>query len=230
LPAGTYNLLVQPSAPGFGFTSPSTGLQSVVLANNGVLSHIDFGLKREASPWQNQILNEDVDNHGTVDPLDVLILINEINRNGSRPLDGSGLNSPPYYDVNGDRTLGPLDVLQVINYINRNSGGGGEGETSASMAAPTPQSAAPFPSFVSDLRSLQRATSIVFDSTSIGRRASVGPERCGCPACTSFAPSGESSPAVLDIASVSQTKKPVHAKAAKLDEALIDHVLSNAIE
>ncbi len=219
LPAGTYNLLVQPSAPGFGFTSPATGLQTVVLASSAILSHVDFGLNRESSPWQNQLLNEDVDNKGTVDPLDVLILINEINRNGSRPLDGSGLASPPYYDVNGDRSLGPIDVLQIINYINRNSSrGNGEGETALMIGPTTSPSPTPFHSFVLDAR--DNTTRIVSNSTSVGRLTSNGPERCGCPACTSFSQSGESSPAILDIATANHPKKPTVEQSPTLDSAL----------
>ena len=223
LPAGTYNLLVQPSDLGYSFTSPSTGLQTVVLASSGVLSHIDFGLKREPSPWQNQLLNEDVDNLGSVNPLDVLLLINEINRNGSRALDGSGTTSPPYFDVNGDRNVGPLDVLQVINYINRmSSGGGGEGEAASFVKMPSSKLQSPFTSFVLDAQAGQPTTWIVSNSTTVGRRELTGPERCGCPACTSFAPSGESSPAILDIATASNSKKPTVAEASKLDDSIVN--------
>ena len=201
LPSGTYKLLVQSSDLSYVFTSPSTGLQTVVLPSNGIQSHVDFGLKREPSPWQNQRLNEDVNNQGTVDPLDVLVLINEINRAGSRALDGSGLSSPPYIDVNGDRSIGPLDVLLVINYINRaSSGGSGEGETTSFVKMPTAESKSHFSSFVLDALAEQPTTWIVTTSTTVGRRELTGPERCGCPACTSFAPSGESSPAIVDIA------------------------------
>lgn len=221
LPAGTYNVLVQPSDPGFAFTSPATGLQTVVLASNGIQSHIDFGLIRVASPWQNQTLNEDVDNGGTVDPLDVLILINEINRNGSRALDGSGITSPPYYDVNGDRTIAPIDVLQVINYINRTSAlGVGEGETASLTMMPLADSPSPFASFVLDARAEQPTTWIVSSSNARGRRVSSGPEQCGCPACTSFAPSGESSPAIIDIATASKSKQPTAKQASQLDDSL----------
>jgi hypothetical protein len=221
LPAGTYNLLVQPSDPGFAFTSPTTGLQTVVLASGGIQSHIDFGLVRVPSPWQNQTLNEDVDNGGTVDPLDVLILINEINRNGSRALDGSGITSPPYYDVNGDRTLAPIDVLQVINYINRSSAlGVGEGETTSFAMMPIADSPSPFASFVLDAKAEQPTTWIVSSSNTRVRRVSSGPEQCGCPACTSFAPSGESSPAIIDIAAASISKKPTAKEASQLDDSL----------
>jgi hypothetical protein len=64
-----------------------------------------------------------------------LIVINEINRNGARPLEGSGIVAPPFYDVDGNRNIEALDVLIVINYINANLGNGegdsGEGESTA---------------------------------------------------------------------------------------------------
>ncbi len=228
LDAGTYKLLVQPSDPGFEFTNPTTGLQTVVLASSGILSHVDFGLNRVPSPWQNQSLNEDVDKLGTVDPLDVLILINEINRNGSRPLDGSGLTSPPYVDVNGDRLLGPLDVLQVINFINRTSSrGGGEGETVSFAMMKTTDSLPPFTSFVLDARAEQPSSWIVSSSNSRGRRVSNGPEQCGCPACTSIAPSGESSPAIVDIAKANNSNLPTAKQATKLDDALTNRAFES---
>ncbi len=69
--------------------------------------------------WTNPILPFDVDNDGGLSPLDVLVLINEINRNGSRALDPINDVRPPYFDPNRDGFLSPLDVLFVINEINR---------------------------------------------------------------------------------------------------------------
>jgi len=204
LPAGSHRLRSQSSIPGFEFTNPSSGIQTVFLAAASIVTHADFGVKRVPSPWQNPTINEDVNNLGTVDPIDVLILINEINRNGSRPLDGSGLTAPPYLDVNGDRNLGPLDVLQVINYINsRGRSGNGEGETlltSVFDASPSPSSAVPFTSFVMDLQAALPTTWIIESSTTRGRREVTGPDRCGCPACCSFSSEGEASASIVDIA------------------------------
>jgi hypothetical protein len=69
--------------------------------------------------WTNPTLPYDVNNDRSVDPLDVLALINEINRSGSRFLDPVMDVSPPYYDPNPDGSIDPLDVLAVINEINR---------------------------------------------------------------------------------------------------------------
>jgi len=220
LPAGTYNILVQPNNASLVNTNPVNGIQTVVLASNAVLSHIDFGLKQIPSPWQNPILNEDVDNRGSVDPIDVLILVNEINRAGSRSLEGTP-QVAPFLDVNGDRNIGPIDVLQVINYINRNrSGGGGEGPATSPIAHPSVNTPAPLPSFVLDAWSERSMTRIVSNSAKVGRLGNSGPEQCGCPACCSFSPNGESSPAIVDIAAASHHRKPTVIEAARLGETL----------
>jgi subtilisin family serine protease len=71
-------------------------------------------------PWQNTRDKYDVNNDGNVSGLDVLVLINELNRNGARELPpiGPGTAPPPYYDVSGDGNLTVIDTLQVVNYIN----------------------------------------------------------------------------------------------------------------
>jgi hypothetical protein len=53
-------------------------------------------------------------------PYDVLLLINEINRNGTGrlPVRTAEHQHLPYDDVNGDGHLTPLDVLMVITHIN----------------------------------------------------------------------------------------------------------------
>ncbi len=75
------------------------------------------------SAWQNKENPLDVNADGFVVPLDALLVINEINANGSRPLDTppspTGPETPPpYLDVNGDEFLSPLDALLVINELN----------------------------------------------------------------------------------------------------------------
>jgi hypothetical protein len=74
----------------------------------------------------------DVNGDGYVTPIDVLLLINEINRNGPRSLT-AGVLGGPFYDVNRDWTLTSADALNVINRINRSNSqpSGGEGEFSA---------------------------------------------------------------------------------------------------
>jgi hypothetical protein len=74
--------------------------------------------------WHNAELPADVDGNQSVVPLDALILVNELNRGGSRPLlepagiEGESFRQSMYYDVNNDGHLSPLDVIQVINVLN----------------------------------------------------------------------------------------------------------------
>ena len=84
---------------------------------------------------QNPTNRFDVNNDGTVSPADVLMGINDLNVNSSRPLDFPNALAP-YFDVSGDDTHSPADPLAVINFLNaRQAGGGGEGETSGGNAA-----------------------------------------------------------------------------------------------
>ncbi len=72
-----------------------------------------------ASDWQNASLKRDVDNSSLVTPLDVLLLINNLNTDGSRELPSRSQHTgDPFYDVNGDNFVTPLDALIVINAIN----------------------------------------------------------------------------------------------------------------
>ena len=80
------------------------------------------------SIYQNPRSRFDVDDDGTVSPLDVLVLINLLNSQApSLPVDG--LPGPPaYVDVNADNRVDPLDVLDLINHMNSLSNGEGEGD------------------------------------------------------------------------------------------------------
>ncbi len=85
-------------------------------------------------PWQNPILNVDVDDKDGVIPLDALIIINYINLHpGDTSLPDPPAAPPPYYDVNGDNAIAAIDALQVINYLNDQIEGEGESTTSANF-------------------------------------------------------------------------------------------------
>lgn len=86
---------------------------------------------RTARPWHNPVCREDVNNDNAVTPLDVLTLINDINRQGSRQLSSQpapGEPLWPYLDVTGDNMASPGDVLAVINYLNAKVFGDPEAE------------------------------------------------------------------------------------------------------
>ena len=72
-------------------------------------------------PWTNPRHSCDVNDDGSITPLDVLVLITEINTSGLRKLPMPplpGQFAPPYLDPSGDGELWPLDVLIVVQYLN----------------------------------------------------------------------------------------------------------------
>lgn len=127
IPAGNY-VIEATAQSGFQVVSPANATRSVALSMGAAESNINFGIASALSPWQNPTSRHDVNNDGVVSHLDALVVINEINRNGARTLDGSSIQAPPFYDVNGNREIEALDVLVVINFVNANSGNG-EGES-----------------------------------------------------------------------------------------------------
>jgi hypothetical protein len=70
----------------------------------------------------------DVTGNGSIDPNDVLEIINFINAFGPQPAPTPDPPVPPYLDVTGDGFVAPDDALDVINYINGKSDGEGESQ------------------------------------------------------------------------------------------------------
>jgi hypothetical protein len=71
------------------------------------------------TPFQNESQPEDVDEDGWITPLDALLVINDLNRNGPRSLVDSGERPEHLVDVNGDDYASAVDALLVINRLNR---------------------------------------------------------------------------------------------------------------
>jgi Dockerin type I domain len=70
------------------------------------------------SPKHNRVNPADVNRDGIVEPVDVLVTINVLQRHGSDvEVSILGENDRAYCDVNGDFYVSPLDVLQVINFL-----------------------------------------------------------------------------------------------------------------
>ena len=89
---------------------------------------------------QNFINPLDVNADSSINPLDVLLLIDRLNQSGSHSLANTQLVQNQWVDVNGNQVLDPLDVLQVIDYLNRSTDGSyrGEGEADSNESlAPT---------------------------------------------------------------------------------------------
>ncbi len=87
------------------------------------------------SVYQNPKAKLDVNSDERVDPLDVLTLVNSINRLGSVRLPFDRPPNEAYLDPDGDGFLSPLDVLEVINAINNRGSGGAEGEAGVELGA-----------------------------------------------------------------------------------------------
>ncbi len=71
--------------------------------------------------WRNGALPYDVNNDGAVSPLDALLILNELNRDGPRRLphpDQADVPPPPFLDPSGDGFVTPLDALLVLNELN----------------------------------------------------------------------------------------------------------------
>ena len=90
-------------------------------SGSGVISGSLSFLVRDNDParWTNPNNVFDTDNSGGLNPLDALLIIDEINRSGSRVLDPTLDAGLPLIDPNRDGALDPLDVLFVIDEINR---------------------------------------------------------------------------------------------------------------
>lgn len=83
---------------------------------------------RSTVPWQSPDNALDVDGDDFVAPIDVLIVINELNdqqhSDGQRRLIGLPAPGVGLFDVNGDGFATPLDALQIINFLNSDEGEG----------------------------------------------------------------------------------------------------------
>lgn len=93
-----------------------------------------------SSPWQNPRDNKDVNGDSFVSPIDVLILINQLNRFGSGRL-GKRRPAFDFIDVDGDGFESPLDPLLIINWLNSHMGDGEDQEARSIPSIPPFRSA-----------------------------------------------------------------------------------------
>ncbi len=110
-----------------------------VADDDGAVSNeamVNIGIVNDPFPWHNRGNGLDVNADGSVSPIDALLIIIELDANGSTVLPplSAGNSPPPYLDVNEDGIVAPNDVIQVINFLNANANGEApEGEFSNSV-------------------------------------------------------------------------------------------------
>lgn len=151
-----FSITFDPISPGV-----KEALVTVDFATAGTYSFAIRGTGLAPAPaWQNPRDQFDVNNDGAVSGLDVLVTINEINRNGQHELPplGPGTTPPPYYDVNGDGSISLLDTLKVVNFINSRP-------PAAITASETPVSETPSTSPATSLSARIEAADLLFSTT-----------------------------------------------------------------
>lgn len=131
-PSGQF-LLTGPLSMGLFATLPEDGTYTMALIGSGdTTSDFGFKWKQIHTSWQNPVQPLDVNGDGKVLPIDALIVINHLNRNGTGTLDepNEGSLPPPFLDVLGTGRVLPINALAIINYLNRTNKPGslGEGE------------------------------------------------------------------------------------------------------
>jgi hypothetical protein len=120
------------------FSPPTNVPVDQIRLNEGSLTVNPAGSGGEAE-YTNPSNALDVNGDGFVTPIDVLLVINDVNAYGARSLSGGASGEGPanrvYLDVNSDRFVSPIDALLVINYLNSSSKiGAGEGESAGGSA------------------------------------------------------------------------------------------------
>ncbi len=112
IPAGSYEFRLVGTQLGSSSFHRSDGSSVSEIITNGTL-HV-------RSIWQNPDNPNDTNGDGRISPVDVLLLLNELSKNGTRelPMPSPGEAPPPYYDINGDGYISPLDPLGAINCLN----------------------------------------------------------------------------------------------------------------
>ncbi len=111
-----FSLTFDPAAPGV-----RTALVTIEFLSGATYEYAVRGTGlAPPPPWQNPRDKYDVNNDLKVSGLDVLLIVNELNRSGPHPLPtpSPGNSPPPYYDVSGDGSVSAVDIVQIVNFIN----------------------------------------------------------------------------------------------------------------
>ncbi len=90
--------------------------------------------------WQNPANRLNTNADGFISPIDALLTVNKLNRDGAGDVPEliSDATPPPYFDVNCDALISPIDVLLIINYLNAFGAGDAESSGESEMGPETP--------------------------------------------------------------------------------------------
>ena len=160
-------------SPNAGFLGTDEIVFTIASASGFVSQPTTISIMIVESRLQNPISHRDVNASGTVTPIDALLVINKLGRDGlagSIPVESSD-RGPNFYDANGDMTISPRDALAVINEIALAINSGlSEGES----VSPTPLSAmidgpekAPEKTVVEEPSTIESATDKIVGSTTL---------------------------------------------------------------
>ena len=101
-----------------GIADPKASLAADSL--DGGWESFDASAADSTLGWDNLTNPLDPNDDGEVSPLDVLLVINQLNQNGSADVASLDVDAP-FVDVTADGVVSPLDALSVINFLNRPS-------------------------------------------------------------------------------------------------------------
>jgi hypothetical protein len=99
-----------------------SGITNATLSSPTAVATIQNDDTLSTHPWQNARNPLDVNDNGTVEALDVLVIINRLNSTTDPLPPQAPAVPPPFYDVDGNDNVTALDALVIINYLNAQSG------------------------------------------------------------------------------------------------------------
>ena len=126
LPDGDYQVQLTPASLIHAFEQPTAQIS----VTDGQSTPLAASAQRVTSPRHNSEVAADVDQSGGVSALDALLVINDLNRYGSRTL-APHESTGDHIDVNDDGHASALDALLIINALNRDRLAEAEGERTA---------------------------------------------------------------------------------------------------
>ena len=124
--------------PNAGFLGDDEIIFTVANAEGYISVPTTISISVVESTLENPVMAEDVNASGEVTPIDALLVINVLDRegeSGSIPVQPTD-KGPNYYDVNGNKTVSPIDALRVINFMGAEANADeGEGEETTPLSA-----------------------------------------------------------------------------------------------